>query len=356
MDKAEAGVAADGQLGFGFDDAALTATAPGFSRTRKAKTKPFSPPAPPVASPPSQTMAQSPEVMACLLDNHADYRVLRRLPVVTQFAHQAVGPVTRVVILDTETTGLDASRDRIIELALLSVDVETATGLPTGRVEVYDGLEDPGMPIPAEIQALTGINNDMVRGQRLDEQRVAAMLGSADLVLAHNAGFDRPFAEARLAQFAQLPWACSFADLDWKKEGRSSAKLTQLAMELGWFYDAHRAEMDCHALLAVLASPLSSGQTGLACLLAAVDQTSYRLQATAAPFEAKDLLKARAYRWDGTNRVWHTRLGNEAALQAECDWLKAEVYANRPAQVQVEELDAGVRYSSRPGKRISRAL
>ncbi|MGQ2980353.1 MAG: 3'-5' exonuclease [Polaromonas sp.] len=343
MNEANAQAPLSGQLGFGFGDASA---APTLARARKTRTTP----------PAEAAAALAPEAMARLLDNHADYRVLRRLPVVTEFAHQPTGPVTRVLILDTETTGLDASRDRIMELALLSVDVETATGLPTGRVEVYDGLEDPGMPIPAEIQALTGINNDMVRGQRIDEERVAAMLGSADLVLAHNAGFDRPFAEGRLTQFAQRPWACSFADLDWKKEGRSSAKLTQLAMELGWFYDAHRAEMDCHALLAVLTSPLSSGQTGLACLLAASVRPSYRLQATAAPFEAKDVLKGRGYRWDGTARVWHTRLGDEAGLQAECDWLKAEVYAGRPAQVQVEELDAGVRYSSRPGKRSARAL
>lgn len=343
MNEANAQAPLSGQLGFGFGDASA---APAPARLRKTRTTP----------PAEAAAALAPEAMARLLESHADYRVLRRLPVMTQFAHQPAGAVSRVLILDTETTGLDASRDRIMELALLCVDVETATGLPTGRVEVYDGLEDPGMPIPAEIQALTGISNDMVRGQRIDEERVAAMLGSADLVLAHNAGFDRPFAEARLAQFAQLPWACSFADLDWKKEGRSSAKLTQLAMELGWFYDAHRAEMDCHALLAVLTSPLSSGQTGLACLLAASGRPSYRLQATAAPFEAKDILKGRGYRWDGGARVWHTRLGDEAGLQAECDWLKAEVYAGRPAQVQIEELDAAVRYSSRPGKRSARAL
>ena len=30
----------------------------------------------------------------------------------------------------------------------------------------------------------------------------------------------------------------------------------RLARDMGWFYDAHRAEMDCHALLAVLATPL----------------------------------------------------------------------------------------------------
>ena len=343
MNEANAHVAASGQLGFGFDDdLALSAPATKPPRTRKTK--------PSVAAPLTPS-ALEPEAMALVLDSHADYRVLRRLPVVQQFAHQPLGPVTRVLILDTETTGLEPSRDRIMELALLLVDVETATGLPTGRVEVYDGLEDPGMPIPPEVQAITGINDEMVRGHKLDEQRVAAMLGKADLVLAHNAGFDRPFAEARLAQFAHLPWACSFADLDWKKEGRSSAKLTQLAQDLGWFYDAHRAEMDCHALLAVLVSPLPvSGQTGLARLLAAATQPSYRLQATAAPFEAKDLLKARAYRWDGQHKVWQTRLNDEAQLQAECDWLKVAVYENRPARVQVEQFDALNRYAARPGK------
>lgn len=335
------------QLGFGFDDAAANAPAAVPGRIRKARMVPPAPASEPL----------TPEAMALALERHVDYRVLRRLPVQQQFAHQARGPVTRLLILDTETTGLDASRDRIMELALLRVDVDNATGLPVGSVDVYDGLEDPGMPIPPEIQELTGISDDMVRGHTLNEPRVAAMLADADLVIAHNAGFDRPFVEARLAQFAQRPWACSFADLDWKKKGRGSAKLTQLALELGWFYDAHRAEMDCHALLAVLASPLPvSGQTGLAQLLAVAARPSYRLQATAAPFEAKDLLKARGYRWDGEHRVWHTRLGDEAQLQAECEWLKASVYGNHTARVQVERLDAGNRYSLRPGKVEPRAL
>lgn len=334
-----------GQLGFGFDDATPAPSVPGSSKIRKAKAAP------------AVSAVLEPEAMALALERHADYRVLRRLPVVTQFAHQPVGPVTRVLILDTETTGLDPFRDRIMELALLRVDVDNATGQPTGNVEVYDGLEDPGMPIPQEVQDLTGISDAMVRGHKLDEPRVLAMLAESDLVIAHNAGFDRPFVEARLAQFAQLPWACSFADLDWKKEGRSSAKLTHLALELGWFYDAHRAEMDCHALLAVLASALPlSGQTGLRQLLSVAAKPSYRLQATAAPFDAKDLLKARGYRWDLVAKVWHTRLGDEVQLQAECDWLKVTVYARRPARVQVECFDAGNRYSLRPGKVESRSL
>ncbi|MDP3826203.1 MAG: exonuclease domain-containing protein, partial [Polaromonas sp.] len=130
------------QLGFGFDDAASITPAPVPTRTRKARIVPPAPASEPL----------TPEAMALALERHADYRVLRRLPVQQQFAHQAGGPVTRLLILDTETTGLDASRDRIMELALLRVDVDNATGLPTGTVDVYDGLEDPGMPIPPEIQ------------------------------------------------------------------------------------------------------------------------------------------------------------------------------------------------------------
>lgn len=289
--------------------------------------------------------------MAATLARHPDYRVLRRLMPIRHFDRTPQGPVIRVLVLDTETTGLDHSRDKIIELAMLRVDVDTTTGLPVGDVTIYDGLEDPGMPISKEIQAITGISSEMVQGQHLDEARIATMLRGADLVIAHNAGFDRPFCEARIPEFAQLPWGCSFADIDWKKEGHGSAKLEYLAMEKGWFYEAHRAEVDCHALLAVLGEQLpTSSQSGLAKIIAMSSMPSYRLQATNAPFEAKDLLKARAYRWNAEQKVWHTRLVDEAQLASELTWLKSAVYGSRLARVQVEKLDADVKYSSRVGE------
>jgi DNA polymerase-3 subunit epsilon len=207
------------------------------------------------------------------------------------------------VILDTETTGLDASRDQVIELALVCVQVDTQTGQATGPVEVYDGLRDPGMPVPKIAREITGITDDMLAGQQLDMARIASLLDGADLVIAHNAGFDRPFVEEMLPQTRALNWACSFADIDWTAAGHSSAKLSYLASALGWFYDAHRAEMDCHALLTVLLAELpGQGVNGMAHLLASARLPSYRLQATGAPFAAKDLLKTRGYRWDSNAR------------------------------------------------------
>lgn len=290
------------------------------------------------------------DALAAMLDQHPDFKVLRRLKPELNFPAAPAGKVVRILVLDTETTGLEHSQDKIIELALLQVDVDLATGLSVGAVVVYDGLEDPGVPISKETEAITGITSAMLAGHRLDEARIASLLEGVDLVIAHNAAFDRPFCEARIPAFSQLPWGCSLADIDWKKEGQSSAKLEYLALEKGWFYDAHRAEVDCHALLAVLGQPLPASQvTGLAKILAASQGPSYRLQATNAPFEAKDLLKARAYRWNAEQRVWQTRLASETELTAEYAWLKAFVYSGRAARVQVEKLTAMEKYSSRAG-------
>lgn len=307
------------------------------------------------------------EDMARRLEADPDYRVLRRLVPVGDYGPRpgtssddsdASAGVQRLLILDTETTGLAQASDRIIELAMLLVQVDTATGLPFGPVETFEGFEDPGMPIPAVARQITGISDEMVRGQRLDDTRVDALLARADLVVAHNAGFDRPFVEARFPGFARKPWACSFADIDWKAQGAESARLGALAHDRGWFYDAHRALVDCHALLQVLACPGADGAgTGLGRLIAAVDKPGFKLRATGSPFESKDLLKARGYRWDGEARVWYCGLGSEEALNAELAWLKAEVYGGRrSAQVEVEVLDALTRYSHRPGGVTSRSL
>lgn len=199
------------QLDFGFDPAATVPVPVAKTKARAARTPRPSEP------------GTSPETLARELEQNPDYRVLRRLLPRQQF-DPAQGPVRRVVVLDTETTGLDQSKDKIIELALLRVDIDTQSGRPCGAVQIYDGLEDPDMPISAEIESITGISNEMVRGQHLDETRIAALFEGVDVVIAHNAAFDRPFVEARLPQFSQLAWACSFADIDWKAEGHGSGK------------------------------------------------------------------------------------------------------------------------------------
>lgn len=307
---------------------------------------------------PAPAQPLTPHEMAQRLDQDPDFRVLRRLVPVHDFGPAPAAPDARhMLVLDTETTGLSHQTDKIIELAMLLVKVDVSTGLPFGTVDVLEGFEDPGMPIPAVAKEVTGISDDMVRGHRLDDAVVEAFVSRADLIVAHNAGFDRPFVEARFPVFAAKAWACSFADIDWKVAGAASSKLSALAQDQGWFYDAHRAQVDCHALLQVLARPVpKSLTTGLAHLIAAAAQPGFKLRATGSLFETKDLLKARGYRWDAEAKVWCCALTNPQRLEDELAWLKVEVYGQRSARVDMEALDSLVRYSARPGQLTQRTL
>jgi len=98
------------------------------------------------------------------------------------------------LVIDLETTGLDASRDEIIELAAVRVI----------NGEVRDSFQSfvcPSRLIPAEITMLTGINDDMVAdapelGEVLAELRLFA--GDCNHFIAHNISFERSFLEHRL--------------------------------------------------------------------------------------------------------------------------------------------------------------
>jgi len=299
--------------------------------------------------------------MADKLSAHPDFKVKRRLVPILDFGPGTGGPTKRILILDTETTGLDWRAENIIELAMLSVDVDLHTGQPVGVVEVYEDFEDPGRPIPSEIVKLTGITDHDVKGQKLNEVKINAMVERADLIVAHNAGFDRPFVENRLEVFEHKAWACSFAGINWKAQGLGSAKLEFLCSELGWFYDAHRAQVDCHALLRVLSSNLKTQPddlptSGFLQLLKSAEQARTVVKAFGSPFESKDKLKARGYRWDAEAKVWFTAVKSADALEAEAEWLKTQIYGGRSARIGLETQDAWVQFSSRSGQSGDRVL
>ena len=102
----------------------------------------------------------------------------------------------RLVLFDTETTGLSFPRDEIIEFA--AVVVEKRDGVVT-VVQEYDQLItlSPGGFVPANIEALTGITNQDIRERGISKTRVcrdiSQMLAGNTLLLAYNAHFDLSF-------------------------------------------------------------------------------------------------------------------------------------------------------------------
>lgn len=292
-----------------------------------------------------------------LLDDHADYRVIRRILPRTSFAEAGGKNLARGVVVDTETTGINADKDAIIELGMVLFEYDERTGQAYRVLSSFDQLEDPGFPIPPESTAVHGITDEMVAGLGIDDESVAKFLEGVNLVVAHNAKFDRVFLEKRLPIFASLPWGCSLAQVDWSGEGIGSAKLDYIAYQYGFFYEAHRAEEDCFALLEILQQPLpKSGDLVLQSILRGLAQKSYQIYATGSPFETKDILKARSYRWDADKKSWHITVAGDDALKAEVAWLKTSVYNEKKAKVEIEVHNCMTRFSNRAGNRAAREI
>jgi DNA polymerase-3 subunit epsilon len=296
------------------------------------------------------------EAAAELLEQSGDYRVLRRLQQKDVFITESKGPLRSGVVLDTETTGRNTEEDKVIELALVKFDYEPDTARIVAITGVYSALEDPGMPIPPETIAIHGITNDMVAGKALDDVAIASFMNGVDIVIAHNASFDRAFIERRLPLFMDVAWGCSHVQVPWAAEGFGGSKLEFLAWSSGFFYDAHRSEVDCRALLELLRKPLPNSHTlPFRYLLDAAAEPSLRLWATGSPFDSKDALKDREYRWHVERRVWHKVVAKSVARE-ETEWLKEHVYRHRPAQIDVEVLDAKILFSNRSGPRKSKVI
>lgn len=292
------------------------------------------------------------EALLARLEAHPDLRVLRRLELAREWPALTGRTVGLGVVLDTETTGMNPDGDQVIELGLVKFEYDRESGAVGRVLEVYDGLEDPGRPIPPESTAIHHITDDMVRGQRLDEAAIARLLEGVGVVIAHNAGFDRPFVERRLPAFAALPWGCSLREVPWDALGLGGAKLEFLAYRYGFFYEGHRAEIDCRALLEVLRRPVpghAERTNALRWLLESARSPSLRVWALGSPYETKDLLRARGYRWQAERKTWYSDIA-ASGREAEFAWLNEAVYGGKGASIEVETFDARVRWSGRAGR------
>lgn len=171
------------------------------------------------------------------------------------------------VVFDLETTGLSPVNDRIIEIGAVKIE----GGKITDR---FSSFVNPRIPIPFNIEQLTGINDSMVENADTVEKVLPLFLdfcGGAVMV-AHNAGFDVGFIKEKAKTVLEREFSCTVAD--------TVAMARALLPSLGKFtldhvakalgvppFNHHRAVDDAAAcadiFLALVAKLRARGITGL---------------------------------------------------------------------------------------------
>ena len=258
----------------------------------------------------------------------------------------------QLVVLDTETTGLDPQRDRVIDIGAvrLGPDFEINDRFVT--------LVDPGVPIPLFITRLVGITDDDVHGApRFAEAFGALREFAGDAVLVgHNVSFDREHLAAGARRAGLPPLANEWFDtleaalLLYPELDRHA--LPVLAAEFGIEREAHRALPDAETAADVLkrlgarASGLGAAERGL---LEAVHWAPLALldRFRAAPDEAPPPVVADEPRGGASGAqltmlpvradAWRAEFGTSGDAEGEEPGLAARLpgFRHRPGQAQL---------------------
>jgi len=284
------------------------------------------------------------------LEATGDYRIIKRFKPVLNYSLQNNTKKFIGIFLDTETTGLDSDSDSIIELAMVPFEFDKDGNIYRVLPE-YNDLNDPGISIPEKITQLTGITNEMVKEQSINLNLVKNMLLKTKIVISHSAQFDRPFCENLLDEFKNNFWGCSMVDINWQEEEMEGKKLAYIAYKYGFFFEGHRATIDCQAGIEILSRPLlKTGESALKRLLDSAQRTEIRLWAEGSPFDMKDELKKRGYRWspgeNGKRKAWYLDLP-EDKLEEEMMYLNTNIYDRSVKKLPMDRFNAKIRYSKR---------
>lgn len=164
----------------------------------------------------------------------------------------------RYLIFDTETTNLIhnslqplGKQPRIIELFGLVLD----DAKDWAEVKIFHSYFNPGVPIPAEVTKITGIDNDKVKAAPsfIDRaQNVQEFFDDADVVVAHNLAYDTQvidFEFARIQQSFRWPLrkVCTVEASEPLKGYRLNLSALHTELFGEGFESAHRAENDVRA-------------------------------------------------------------------------------------------------------------
>ncbi len=288
-------------------------------------------------------MPQSIERDAQRLEAAGDYRILRRLPKISEIWAQSSPVVdrfnmTKIAVIDVETTGLDPLTSKIIEVAIVKMSICDRTGALLHIEQPQSWLENPDEPLSGEIEALTGLTDRDLFGQKFDDEVILAALNDADIICAHNAAFDYSHLIRRFPSI-ENGWACSMKDIAWRQDhnlGCLGLSVGALLTSAGYFAaEAHRAGPDTWATAMLLVMPAADGRTRAAHMVDAARRATVRLFAKGAPYSVKDSLRAAGYRWSAKERAWWKE-GDSEVIPNEAAWLVQLCPAILPQSVRID--------------------
>lgn len=212
-----------------------------------------------------------------------------------------------LLIIDTETTGLDPSHGQCIEVGAVLFHVASRALLAQVSF-LLPAARNPAQHVNGIAAEVTQLPQPWQAGLSCFE----ALLDRADAVLAHNVAFDRQWFGIGPLPAIKKPWICSMADIQWPADRhlRPTPSVRDLALAYGVpVWAAHRALTDCIYLVQVFERCVDLEE-----LLAAAQEPRQLFRAKLS-YAERHRAKEAGFRWnDPVAGAWSRRLSDREAL------------------------------------------
>jgi DNA polymerase-3 subunit epsilon len=221
----------------------------------------------------------------------------------------------RALILDTETTGLDESA-RVIEVAAIGFDLmlgcATSSFSTLLRSDSNESEGVNGIPVAALVEA----------PEPADVwAHIARRAANSDVILAHNADFDRRMVQRSCPEQGPLsallgrPWCCTMRHVDWLHGKRGMSLVNRgmslvnlvLAHGLG-VATAHRAMADCEMIARLLSWTHARGALDSVMARAMRQRKRYVAHVS---YDDRQLAKDAGFEWEPKTKRWIGELAED---------------------------------------------
>ena len=208
----------------------------------------------------------------------------------------------KVLIIDTETTGLDVKHDRVIEIGtiLYSVTHRTTLFQFSTLLNASDNAAEHINRIPEAV-----LPDICTNTQQIFIDILLQLAQAANYVIAHNATFDKKWFDGSSlpiltnSTFKPLKWLCTLEDFTFPKQTRPRENLVSLALnhDIGVSY-AHRALTDCQLIAA-----LFDRMDNLEEMIQKANRPKALYEAKVS-YAEKDLAKNAGFKWNQVKKIW----------------------------------------------------
>ena len=211
-----------------------------------------------------------------------------------------------ICIVDVETTGLDASKGKVLEIAAILFNIPTRSILTQCSTLLY-AEENPAYDInKIKVESLKLMHDKTNWGQL---SLIMNMANYADAIVAHNASFDKNWIDKHFSDFAKnKKWICTKNDVSWPIRKGAPLSLINICSELGVpIINAHRALSDCQLLVSALGCiddlDFFLDQSG-------IGKVTYYANVG---YEKRQIVKDAGFQWNNELKLWCAKLTEQEA-------------------------------------------